>query len=121
MASGSGVVQWEAEPSGDGAVTEEGVKKRALALESQGSFPHLSQRLLSCVGGRLPAGLGELITTGKGATAQLSSWVLLCPWGPVFQCPSLAQVSYCRPEKVCELVQQSELSEIVAPLDPQWT
>lgn len=39
MASGSGVVQWEAEPSGDGAVTEEGVKKRALALESQGSFP----------------------------------------------------------------------------------
>lgn len=36
MASGSGVVQWEAEPSGDGAVTEEGEKQRALALESQG-------------------------------------------------------------------------------------
>lgn len=70
MASGSGVVQWEAEPSGGGAVTEEGVKKRALGLESQGSFPHLSQRPLSCVGGRVPAGLREL-TTGKGTTAQL--------------------------------------------------
>lgn len=88
MASGSGVVQWGAEPSGDGAVTE-GVRKRALALESQGSFPHLSLRPLSCVGGRVPAGLGELLTTGKGATAQLRCEFVgsAVPWGPSLPMP----------------------------------